>query len=69
VVDLIKTSGNSVTLKIVTVKSRSPSVNGTDHVDGQGNKYFRNVLVLLVYVWYFLFSLSIYRFGNTPSVS
>ena len=34
VVELIKLSGDAVTLKIVTVKS--PSVNGTDQPDGKG---------------------------------
>lgn len=33
-VELIKTSGSAVTLKIVTAKS--PLVNGTDHADGKG---------------------------------
>ena len=40
VVDLIKKGGGSVTLKILTVKDKSPSVNGTDHADGQGTVQF-----------------------------
>lgn len=36
VVDLIKKGGNLVTLKIITVNSRKPSTNGTDHTDGHG---------------------------------
>ena len=39
VVDLIKKGRDSVTLKIVTVNVRKPSINGTDHTDGQGERW------------------------------
>ncbi|XP_068711319.1 SH3 and multiple ankyrin repeat domains protein 2-like [Montipora foliosa] len=41
VVDLIKKSGNSVTLKVITAKSKKPSVNGTDHTDGRVQTPFK----------------------------
>lgn len=34
VVELIKKSGNSVTLTVITAKSKKPSVSGSDHTDG-----------------------------------